>query len=174
MSNKKILITLGVIIIFLLVITMIPHNSTQDKTEEVYIDNTPLNISNLTYEVTFERNHDQFGDIVTTTYKYHAHAEIYNKSYTQHYSAHIKAYDSNWNYIDFLSKNVTLSSLDQDFDGSNPPNIDYRYFNDTLIDYKYAIFEIYDDNGHLLYNQTAIFDLENVKTMDRLDFRTYY
>lgn len=128
-----------------------------------------LNISNLTSHIYFEDTSDQYGNIISQHYKYHVYADVYSVDLGMNYTVHIKAYDSEGNYLENISSIKSLSSLNSISEGSGR-NINYNYFSDELIDYKYAVFEIYDYEGNLVYNQTVFFDLDNVSSRSSIEY----
>ncbi len=128
-----------------------------------------LNMSNLTGNVYFEVSSDQYGNVISQHYHYQAYANIYSTGSNYNYTVQIKAYNSNGDYLEDVSSNRSLRSLYPNVDGSTS-SIVYNYFSDELIDYSFAVFEVYDGNGVLVYNQTVFFDLDNVTTRSTIDY----
>ena len=129
----------------------------------------PLEFSNFTSDIILTKTTDQYGNLLSNSYDYNVYSDL-NDNYSQdNQTVHIKAYDSNWNYLENISKNVSLSSLDSNSESSNR-NFDYNYYFDELVDYKYVVFEIYDNNTKLCYNKTVEFDLNDVEHRSKIEY----
>ena len=151
------------LVVYLIILATVLYYVIFTPVHPVIIDYpvVPLEFSNFTSDITLTQTTDQYGNLLSNNYRYHVYSDL-NDNYTyDNQTVHIKAYDSNWNYLENISKNVSLTSLDSDVDGSNR-NFNYNYYSDKLVDYKYVVFEIYDNNTELCYNKTIEFDLNNV------------
>ena len=132
-------------------------------------DEVPLEFSNFTSNIILTQTTDQYGNLLSNHYHYHVYADI-NDNYTHdNQMIHIKAYDSNWSYLENISKNVSLSSLDSNNEGSDR-NFDYNYFSDDFVDYKYVVFEIYDNDTILCFNKTVEFDLNDIEHKSEIEY----
>lgn len=161
--NKCLLIVYLIILFTVIYFIIFPPNPVYEHTF------VPLELSNFTSYVILTKTTDQYGNLLSNHYQYQVYSDL-NDNYTQdNQTVHIKAYDSNWNYLKNISKNVSLSSLDSNSESSDR-NFDYNYFSDEFVDYKYVVFEIYDNNTNLCYNKTVEFDLNDVEHRSKIEY----
>ena len=169
MDNIGKLFIIVVVTTFLLTTFLVFYNEFYNPPLDDFNHTQELNMSNLTGNVYFENTSDQYGNIISQQYHYRVYADIYSIDLGNNYTVQIKAYNSNGDYLEKISSNRSLSSLNSISEGSGR-NLDYNYYSDELIDYTYVVFEIYDNNGVLAYNQTVYFDLDNVTTRNTIDY----
>lgn len=161
--NKCLLIVYLIVFFSVIYFMIFPPNPVFEHTF------VPLEFSDFNSSITLTQKTDQYGNLLSDSYHYHVYADL-NDNYTwENQTVHIKAYDSNWNYLGNISKNVSLSSLDFGGDGSDR-NFEYNYFSSEFVDYKYVVFEIYDNSTKLCYNKTVEFDLDNIEHKSRIDY----
>ena len=159
------------LVVYLIILATVLYYMIFTPLHPIIIDypDVPLEFSNFTSNIILTKTTDQYGNLLSNHYQYHVYSDL-NDNYTQdNQTVHIKAYDSNWNYLENISKNVSLSSLDSNTEGSNR-NFDYNYFSSEFVDYKYVVFEVYDGDAKLCYNKTVEFDLNDVEHRSKIEY----
>lgn len=157
-----ILILIVIVAVIFLVIELIPEDIPDSP-------DVALEFGNFTSEVTYTERSDQYGNPLSASYNYHVYCNL-NDNYTdKNFTVHIKAYDSQWNLLDNISENVSLTSLDNNYEDSDRVIV-FNHFTDELIDFKYLVFEVYENNTRLYHNETVEFDLDNIDYQSRISY----